>query len=58
MFCPEHWSDQRKREMAEMVLAVLRGFLIGRLTSDDISGVEAGFEALSRALDREVAADE
>ena len=57
-FCPEHWSDQRKREVAEMVLAVLRGFLIGRLTSDDISGVEAGFEALSRALDREVAADE
>jgi hypothetical protein len=36
-----------------MILATLRGFLIGRLTSDDTSGVDAGFEALARALDRE-----
>jgi AcrR family transcriptional regulator len=55
--CPEHWSDQRKLEVAEMILAVLRGFLIDRLTSPDHEGVEAGFQALSRALDREEAAD-
>jgi AcrR family transcriptional regulator len=56
--CPEHWSQQRKREVAEMILAVLRGFLIGRLTSADTAGVAAGFEALARALDREEAAPE
>jgi AcrR family transcriptional regulator len=56
--CPEHWSDPRKVEVAEMILAVLRGFLIDRLTSEDTAGVEAGFEALVRALEREEAAAE
>lgn len=54
--CPKHWSDQRKLEVAEMILAVLRGFLIDRVTSGDDTGVHAGFEALCRALDREEAA--
>jgi AcrR family transcriptional regulator len=54
--CPQDWSDQRKLEVAEMILAVLRGFLVDRLTSGDTTGVEAGFEALVRALDREEAA--
>ena len=53
--CPADWTDQRKLEVAQMILAALRGFLIGRLTSDDTSGVDAGFEALARALDREEA---
>lgn len=52
--CPEHWSEARKVEVAKMVLATLRGLLIERLTGDD-RGVEAGFEALTRALDREEA---
>jgi AcrR family transcriptional regulator len=56
--CPEDWSEQRKLEVAEMILAVLRGFLIDRLTSGDTAGVEAGFEALVRALEREEAARE
>jgi AcrR family transcriptional regulator len=56
--CPADWTDQRKLEVAQMILAALRGFLIGRLTSDDTSGVDAGFEALARALDREEAASE
>jgi AcrR family transcriptional regulator len=51
--CPPHWAEQRKLEVAEMILAVLRGFLIDRLTSGDDAGVEAGFAALARALDRE-----
>ena len=54
--CPDDWSDQRKLEVAEMILATLRGFLVDRLTSGDTDGVEAGFEALARALDREEAA--
>jgi AcrR family transcriptional regulator len=56
--CPPDWSDQRKLEVAEMILAALRGFLIDRLASADTSGVEAGFEALVRALDREERAAE
>jgi AcrR family transcriptional regulator len=56
--CPEEWRDPRKLEVAQMILAALRGFLIGRLTSDDTSGVDAGFEALARALDREEASAE
>jgi AcrR family transcriptional regulator len=56
--CPEDWSDQRKLEVAEMILAVLRGFLVDWLTSGDTAGVAAGFEALIRALEREEAAHE
>jgi AcrR family transcriptional regulator len=56
--CPPQWADQRKLEVAELILAALRGFLIDRLTSADGTGVDAGFVALTRALDAEVAADE
>jgi AcrR family transcriptional regulator len=54
--CPQDWPDQRKLEVSEMILAALRGFLIDRLTSGNVTGVEAGFEALARALEREEAA--
>jgi AcrR family transcriptional regulator len=54
--CPPDWPEQRKHEVAEMILAALRGFLIDRLTSGDNSGVDAGYQALIRALDREEAA--
>jgi AcrR family transcriptional regulator len=56
--CPPDWSDQRKLEVSEMIMAVLRGFLIDQLTSGNNAGVEAGFEALARALEREEAASE
>jgi AcrR family transcriptional regulator len=56
--CPEHWPDQRKLEVSEMILAALRGFLIDRLVSGNATGAEAGFEALGRALEREEAAGE
>ncbi|MFI1383318.1 TetR/AcrR family transcriptional regulator [Embleya sp. NPDC020886] len=55
--CPEHWADRRKLEVAEMILAVLRGFLVDARTSGDLDGVAAGFDALTRALEREEAAD-
>jgi AcrR family transcriptional regulator len=51
--CPPGWSEQRKVEVSELVLAALRGFLIDQLTSGNTTGTEAGFEALARALDRE-----
>jgi AcrR family transcriptional regulator len=51
--CPPDWPEQRKLQVSEMILATLRGFLIDWLTSGDMAGVEAGFEALVRALERE-----
>ena len=56
--CPSDWSDQRKLEVSEMIMAVLRGFIVDWLTSGNTTGVEAGFEALARALEREEAASE
>ena len=56
--CPPDWPDRRKLEIAEMILATLRGFLVDARTSGDIAGIAAGFEALTRALDREEAAAE
>jgi AcrR family transcriptional regulator len=56
--CPQDWPEQRKLEVCEMILASLRGFLIDWLVSGDMTGVEAGFEALARALEREEAAPE
>jgi AcrR family transcriptional regulator len=57
--CPPQWSDQRKDEIAELVFAALRGFLVQRRTgaSDGRTGGEAGFAALLRMLEREEAAD-
>lgn len=56
--CPAGWSDRRKLEVAEMILAVLQGFRMDWLTSGDTARVAAGFEALTRALEREEAAGE
>ncbi len=56
--CPHDWSEQRKLEVAEMILAALRGFLVDWRTSGDADGIGAGFDALARALDREEAAAE
>jgi AcrR family transcriptional regulator len=54
--CPADWSEQRKYEVAQMILATLRGFLIEARTSGDREGIGAGFDALVRALEREEAA--
>ncbi|MEV4259903.1 hypothetical protein [Kribbella sp. NPDC049584] len=51
--CPESWSEQRRQEVAELVLGTLRGFLIEWRTSGDAAGIEAGLAALTRALERE-----
>ncbi len=54
--CPADWPDRRKLEVAELILAALRGLLIEWMTSGDTAGVEAGLDALARALEREEAA--
>ncbi|MFC6162107.1 TetR/AcrR family transcriptional regulator [Kribbella jiaozuonensis] len=51
--CPESWSEQRRQEVAEFILATLRGFLIEWRTSGDAAGIDAGLAALTRALERE-----
>lgn len=51
--CPPDWSEQRQREVSELILATLRGFLIEWRTSGDAAGIDAGFAALVRALERE-----
>ena len=56
--CPAAWSDRRKLEVAEMILAVLQGFRVDWLTSGDTTRVAAGFDALTRALEREESAAE
>jgi AcrR family transcriptional regulator len=55
--CPRHWPDRRRLQVAEMILATLRGFLVDARTSGDTAGIAAGFEALARALEREEAAE-
>jgi AcrR family transcriptional regulator len=54
--CPPDWPEQRKAQVAEMILAALRGFVIDWRLSGDAARIEAGLDALVRALDREEAA--
>lgn len=54
--CPADWDERRKLEVAQMIMATLRGFIVEWLTSGDMAGVQAGLEALARAVEREEAA--
>jgi AcrR family transcriptional regulator len=53
--CPPQWTDRRRREVAEMILATLRGLLLNRVIGADPADVDAGFSALLRALEHEEA---
>jgi AcrR family transcriptional regulator len=48
--CPASWSEEHKRDVAHLVLAALRGFLIERATTGDESGIQGGLRALRRLL--------
>ena len=54
--CPDDWTDERKNEIAQLLLAVFRGFLMEWRTGGDTAGIEAGLTALVRAIAREEAA--
>jgi len=56
--CPPAWPERRKLEVAQLILATLRGFLIEWRTSGDGAGIEAGLSALVRALEREESASD
>jgi AcrR family transcriptional regulator len=51
--CPPGWPEPRRREVAEMILATLRGLLLDRVTGGDEAGTAAGLRALLRALELE-----
>ena len=55
--CPAHWAEQRKYEIAQLIMATLRGLLIDWLTTGETVGSDAGLVALVRALEREEAMD-
>jgi AcrR family transcriptional regulator len=54
--CPPEWAPERKREVSEMIMAAMRGFLAEWRTTRDADRIEAGLAALLRALDREESA--
>jgi AcrR family transcriptional regulator len=55
--CPPHWSPRRRREVAEMIMATMRGFLMEWRTTSDGERIAAGLAALLRAVEREEAAE-
>lgn len=56
--CPDEWSDQRKSEVAHMMLAIFRGFLMDWRTTGETGRIDNALAALLRALEREEAAAE
>jgi AcrR family transcriptional regulator len=53
---PANWTDRRKTEVSEMIFATFRGLLLDRRTGSTPTGVQAGLDALVRAVEREEAA--
>ena len=53
--CPAGWTEQRRTEVAELVLATMRGLLLAQRVESDAHDVAAGLAALERALRREEA---
>lgn len=55
--CPDHWTRARAEEVAEMILATMRGFLMEWQTTRRTERIERGLSALLRALEREESSD-
>lgn len=56
--CPPQWPARRRREVTELALAAMRGFLMEWRTTRDAAAVKAGLAALVRAIEREEAVDD
>jgi len=52
-WCPPHWTRQRKREVALLIVATLRGCLAEWRTTRDMANIAPALDALIRALERE-----
>ncbi len=55
--CPAGWAERRKSEVAELVLATMRGLLVAQRTEDVAHDDAAGLAAMERALANEEAND-
>ena len=51
--CPSEWSPRRTEEVAELILATMRGFLMEWQTSRTTARIDPALTALVRALGRE-----
>ena len=51
--CPSDWSPQRREQVAELILATMRGFLMEWQTSHSTARIDPALTALVRALGRE-----
>jgi len=52
-WCPPHWAEQRKREIALLIVATMRGCLAEWRTTRDMTNIAPALDALVRALERE-----
>jgi AcrR family transcriptional regulator len=52
-WCPPHWTEQRKREVALLIVATLRGCLAEWRTTRDMANIVPALDGLVRALERE-----
>lgn len=52
-WCPPYWTDQRKREVATLVVATLRGCIAEWRITRDMTNINPALDALGRALERE-----
>jgi AcrR family transcriptional regulator len=57
-WCPPHWTDRRKREVATLVVATLRGCIAEWRITRDMTHITPALDALARALEREEKAGE
>lgn len=55
--CPAGWSERRREEVAELILATMRGFLMEWQTSRSTLRIDPALAALVRVLEREETTD-
>jgi AcrR family transcriptional regulator len=53
--CPAEWDERRRVEVAELIMATMRGFLMEWRTTQNQARIDAGLAALIRALEQEEA---
>jgi DNA-binding transcriptional regulator YbjK len=51
--CPPAWTEQRKEEVVDLIMATMRGFLMEWQTTRSVVRIDPALTALVRALDRE-----
>jgi DNA-binding transcriptional regulator YbjK len=51
--CPPGWTEQRKEEVVDLILATMRGFLMEWQTTRSVVRIDPALTALVRALNRE-----